>query len=375
MKENAIAVNEYDMIGAELYYCYCYINNAKRIENKIKYLENKINSIEQKIMDYSTETILEQDIDWSQYLEIQEKYNAYCKSSISTAKNQIDDIKSKIGSIYINIVFSILFLIIPVALILVGYTLDAMKIISHGWSQVIGITGLVLLVIAILILKSCIKERKNITDLRRKSITAYSDLKEYELGSSAKNLVNLYVVKQMPVNYSISIFRKNNPDFFANLEKEKGFYQNRINEHKLTLNSIKNEFKQNMSIRNTIIPSVYHNEEDITNLIDYYVRRRGDTWKELVNEYEHDKKLNQIISSIDNLSNQVSVLTDSVIKCFNIVGMQLGIIHQSIVSLQNTTAINLDKISQIENQQEKRLCELTSSIQNMNLKTEVIIES
>ncbi|MDE6241400.1 MAG: hypothetical protein K2M08_03130 [Anaeroplasmataceae bacterium] len=94
-----------------------------------------------------------------------------------------------------------------------------------------------------------------------------------------------------------------------------------------------------------------------------------------VNEYERDKKLNQIISSIDNLSNKVSALTDSVIKCFNIVGMQLGIINQSILSLQTATAINLDKISQIENQQEKRLCELTSSIQNMNVKTKVIIES
>ncbi|MDE6946047.1 MAG: hypothetical protein K2P14_02560, partial [Anaeroplasmataceae bacterium] len=186
-------------------------------------------------------------------------------------------------------------------------------------------------------------------------------------------------LKQLSNEEAATIFHNNEQKLLSDLEedktKTKQYLLSKINENKIVLNSLKDEFESNMSSRTTIIPSVYHNEEDIKNLIDYYVRRRGDTWKELVNEYEHDKKLNQIISSLDNLSNQVNILTNGVIQCFSIIGQQLGIINQSINSLQNATALNLDKISEIENQQERRLCELTSSIQSMNKQTKVIIES
>lgn len=381
MKKNDILVSEYDMIGAELYYCYNYNENVNKIENEIYNLENKIEKIEHKTLEYSSKDILSKDINWGQYPEIQTNYKDYCENRVSATKNELNYLK-KYKKIYnfLFVLIIILIMIFPVSLISL-FLMELFKINSGGFEIVLlfPFIGIVLGVISIVLLtKSPLrKEReKIITSFNRNSfeLKMLQEKKDSKYFESHKEVIRAYVSEKLSTEV-VTIFRNNNPDFFSNLDKEKISYQNDIKEYKIILESIHNEFKENMSVRNTIIPSVYHNEEDITNLIDYYVRRRGDTWKELVNEYEHDKKLNQIISSINDLSQQVSVLTDSVVKCFNIVGMQLGIINESILSLQTATQINLNKISQIENQQEKRLCELTSSIQNMNSKTKIIIES
>ncbi len=392
--KNEIAVSEYDMIGAELYYCYNYFENRNKINKQLNKINDNIQQNSLKGNEYSTKNIKKNpNIDWSKYPEIQEGCQKYCESKLIDSKNKLDIINTKKKDSKTDLLYTFIFLFVGIILLLLGFSLFSLKVVSYGIGQIISGVGLFIGGISIYVLIKRFKSggdknvKKEFESLNKNQHNATIDYNYYESQLSctdfSKDLTDSAIfkeyLKQLSNEEAATIFHNNEQKLLSDLEedktKTKQYLLSKINENKIVLNSLKDEFESNMSSRTTIIPSVYHNEEDIKNLIDYYVRRRGDTWKELVNEYEHDKKLNQIISSLDNLSNQVNILTNGVIQCFSIIGQQLGIINQSINSLQNATALNLDKISEIENQQERRLCELTSSIQSMNKQTKVIIES
>ncbi len=116
-----------------------------------------------------------------------------------------------------------------------------------------------------------------------------------------------------------------------------------------------------------VIPAYYFKEEAVEKMLFFYVNKRGDNIRDLINLYETTVFQEAVLKSLKDIAVSVDKLADTVRGSFNRLGLQLGIINESI--RENTVAqrLNWEKLSEIKDDNARHYIEMVSAIEDIEL--------
>ena len=115
----------------------------------------------------------------------------------------------------------------------------------------------------------------------------------------------------------------------------------------------------------TVIPPYYFQNDAITKMLFFYVNKRADNIRDLINLYETTVFQEAVIKSLQSISISVDRLTETVRGSFNRLGLQLGVINESIQENTATQRISHEKLSQIKDENTKHYMAMVNAIEEI----------
>ncbi len=114
-----------------------------------------------------------------------------------------------------------------------------------------------------------------------------------------------------------------------------------------------------------IIPQYYFTKESIERMLFFFVNKRADNIKDLVNIYEQTLFQEELLKGISNLTISINKLTQAVNDGFTRLGMQLGVINNSIMENTHQMQVNRQKLNTIEDKMARNYINTVEHIHNV----------
>ena len=134
-----------------------------------------------------------------------------------------------------------------------------------------------------------------------------------------------------------------------------------LNEVQMRESDLKNRGIQLQGKLN-VIPPYYFQNDAITKMLFFYVNKRADNIRDLINLYETTVFQEAVLKSLQSISISVDRLTETVRGSFNRLGLQLGVINESIQENTSAQRVSYEKLSQIKDENAKHYMEMVNAI-------------
>ncbi len=114
-----------------------------------------------------------------------------------------------------------------------------------------------------------------------------------------------------------------------------------------------------------IIPQYYFTKESIERMLFFFVNKRADNIKDLINLHEQTLFQEELIKGINNLSVSINKLTQAVNDGFRRLGAQLGVINNSIMENTRQMQVNKQKLDTIQDKVARNYINTVEHIHNV----------
>ena len=169
----------------------------------------------------------------------------------------------------------------------------------------------------------------------------------------------------------LSYYQQNYPaKSEALLEKEKAA-ENALqvatearNEVQLRESELKNKGMQ-LQQKLNVVPPYYFQKDAITKMLFFYVNKRADNIRDLINLYETTVFQEAVLKGLQSISISVDKLTETVRGSFNRLGLQLGVINESIQENTSAQRISYEKLAEIKDENAKHYIEMVNAIDDI----------
>ncbi len=122
-----------------------------------------------------------------------------------------------------------------------------------------------------------------------------------------------------------------------------------------------------------VIPVYYFTEDALSKMLFFYVNKRADTIKELINLYEQTEFEGALLKAVKNISISVDKLKESVDGEFIRLGAQLGVLRQSVEDNAEQQRLNREKLSEIADKNERYYFDIIDEMHSLELEGEIKI--
>ena len=122
-----------------------------------------------------------------------------------------------------------------------------------------------------------------------------------------------------------------------------------------------------------VIPAYYFTEDAVSKMLFFYVNKRADTIKELINLYEQTEFEGALLKAVKNISINVDKLKQAVDGEFIRLGAQLGVLRQSVEDNAEQQRLNREKLSEIEDKNERYYFDIIDEMHSLELEGEIKI--
>lgn len=130
---------------------------------------------------------------------------------------------------------------------------------------------------------------------------------------------------------------------------------------------------ENILKKLNVIPVYYFTEDALSKMLFFYVNKRADTVKELINLYEQTEFEDSLLKAVRNISISVDKLKDSVNGEFIRLGAQLGILGQSVAENSEMQRLNREKLKEIQDKNEKYYFDIIDEMHSLEFESEIKI--
>ena len=133
-----------------------------------------------------------------------------------------------------------------------------------------------------------------------------------------------------------------------------------------TLQKIENVYN-NVVKSLTEVPVFYFKQDAIEKMLFFYVNKRADNIRDLINLYETTVFQEAVLNSLKDIAISVDRLTATVRGSFQQLGLQLGVLNESIMENTRVQRISQEKLSEIKNENERHYLEMVDAIEEIEL--------
>lgn len=130
----------------------------------------------------------------------------------------------------------------------------------------------------------------------------------------------------------------------------------------------------------TEIPAYYFKPDAVEKMLFFYVNKRADNIRDLINLYETTVFQEAVLRSLKEIAISVDRLAETVRGSFARLGLQLGVINESIRENTQVQRLNSQKLSEIKDENARHYLEMVGAIEeveiiaNTYVTTEVTVE-
>ena len=117
----------------------------------------------------------------------------------------------------------------------------------------------------------------------------------------------------------------------------------------------------------TEIPAFYFKADAIQKMLFFYVNKRADNIRDLINLYETTVFQESVLKSLKDISISVDRLTATVRGNFQQLGLQLGVLNESIMENTRVQRISQEKISEIKDENERHYLSIVDAMEEIEL--------
>ena len=114
-----------------------------------------------------------------------------------------------------------------------------------------------------------------------------------------------------------------------------------------------------------VIPPYYFQNDALTKMLFFYVNKRADNIRDLINLYETTVFQEAVLKSLQSISISVDRLTETVRGSFNRLGLQLGVINDSIQENTAAQRLSYEKLAEIKDENAKHYIEMVNAIDDI----------
>ena len=111
----------------------------------------------------------------------------------------------------------------------------------------------------------------------------------------------------------------------------------------------------------------YFKQDAIEKMLFFYVNKRADNIRDLINLYETTVFQEAVLSSLKDIAISVDRLTATVRGSFQQLGLQLGVLNESVMENTRVQRISQEKLSEIKNENERHYLEMVDAIEEIEL--------
>ena len=129
-----------------------------------------------------------------------------------------------------------------------------------------------------------------------------------------------------------------------------------------------------------VVPAYYFKPEAVEKMLFFYVNKRADNVRDLINLYETTVFQEAVLRSLKDIAVSVDRLTEAVRGGFVRLGTQLGVLNESICENTKMQRISGEKLAQIQDENARHYLEIVDAIgevefvSNTYVTTEITIE-
>ena len=123
-----------------------------------------------------------------------------------------------------------------------------------------------------------------------------------------------------------------------------------------------------------VIPVYYFQKDAVTKMLFFYLNKRADTIKELINLYEQTVFEAALLKAVDNISVSVNKLSATLNDNFRTLGLQLGVLNETVCQNTKVQVLNKEKLSQIEDNNTKYYMEIINELQSLEVEFTVELD-
>jgi hypothetical protein len=116
-----------------------------------------------------------------------------------------------------------------------------------------------------------------------------------------------------------------------------------------------------------VIPSYYFKADAVEKMLFFYVNKRADNIKDLINLYETTVFQEAVLKSLKDIAVSVDKLADAVRGGFTRLGLQLGVVNESIQENTKAQRLNKEKLSEIKDENARHYMDIVDAIDDIEL--------
>lgn len=130
---------------------------------------------------------------------------------------------------------------------------------------------------------------------------------------------------------------------------------------------------ENILKKLNVIPVYYFTEDALNKMLFFYVNKRADTVKELINLYEQTEFEDSLLKAVRNISISVDRLKENLNGEFIRLGAQLGVLRQSVAENSEMQRLNREKLEEIQDKNEKYYFDIIDEMHSLEFESEIKI--
>ncbi len=115
----------------------------------------------------------------------------------------------------------------------------------------------------------------------------------------------------------------------------------------------------------TEIPAYYFKEDSVIQMLFFYVNKRANNITDLINMYEQKVFQDKLIHAVQSIKVSIDNLANVVRSSFVTLGLQLGVINESIQENTRQLLLNKDKLAQIQDDLSRNYIQTVEHINNV----------
>ena len=129
------------------------------------------------------------------------------------------------------------------------------------------------------------------------------------------------------------------------------------------------KYGEGLPAKLSVIPAYYFKSDAVEKMLFFYVNKRADTIRDLINLYETTVFQEAVLKSLKDIAVSVDKLTESVRGGFTRLGLQLGVVNESIQENTKEQRLNREKLSEIKDENARHYLEMVDAMSEIEIIT------
>ncbi len=382
-------ITETNCLEAELVLGYKYYEQKEKYAKEVADCKHKINDLNNVMFEERNKYIARRDgmIISDSYIlakhpEWQQEYNEYCAKKHALVKKQdkadfIDkktrEMEGSQKAVKYSLIVGAVFLLLTVLFNVLGAVqaggdYGKAYVDGNGWV----IAGSFMGFIAVMCLFMVLAHRGIVASAKREMarFTSKKLANVEPLWSYIRGRLTDTVKKELGQEYDtdhqaeIDAFTKKEEETKEQIEvKKKALSAICETERKLL------DYGANLPAKLTVIPAYYFKADAVEKMLFFYVNKRADNVRDLINLYETTVFQEAVLKSLKDIAVSVDKLTDAVRGGFTRLGLQLGVVNESIQENTKQQRLNREKLSEIKDENARHYLDIVDAIDDIEIIT------
>ncbi len=357
-----------DLLGAELLCGYKYFSSYKELESQMNSISDDISKMEYNQITVAKAMVNNNHFTIKDFPRYEESYKLFERTKLNSAKAELAYAQKKYDSAVSEIKGRRIWFIVAIVIFVLTLAIGIPVIINYGnsGSDDPGILPLfpflliaeVWLIIAKFPQSGAVKKINNAKQELQQAERAINSIKitfrafVEEQSTISQQLIYQYIA-EVSSNQQLARIR----EVIELSNKELEFVQEKITQLKLEGKQIVNDL--------TEIPAYYFKEDSVIQMLFFYVNKRANNVTDLINMYEQKVFQDKLIHAVQSIKVSIDNLANVVRSSFVTLGLQLGVINESIQENTRQLLLNKDKLAQIQDDLSRNYIQTVEHINNV----------